>query len=128
MGFKWGPWLANIGLGDLLLYGLFTAAAYKGFGRRGGMVAVGVVTVFGALVPSFAPLVIQAVTRAGVGVVVPAQIFFGPAAALTYVFLSRHQAERSMRDWYVVQAQQQAVSGTVGQSARTPIPEAVPAN
>lgn len=35
IGFTLGTYSANIGLGDLLVYSLFTIAAYKGFGRRG---------------------------------------------------------------------------------------------
>ncbi len=122
IGFAWGGNNANIGLGDLLIYALFTIAAYKGFGRRGFTVAFPVIIVFGALMPSFAPLVIQSVTRSGIGIVVPAQIFFGPAALVSYLWLARQAPERSMREWYRAQAiaQQQAkeANASVGGMAK----------
>jgi len=95
---------ANIGLGDLLVYSLFMVAAYKGFGKRGVISAFTIITIFGAFLPAVAPLFIAATVRSGVGVVVPAQIFFGPAAFITYLWLSRREPERSMAEWYSVQA------------------------
>src|SRR6266508_751569 len=46
-----------------------------------------------------APLVITAVVRGNVGIVVPAQLFFGPAAFVGYRILARSGPERSMRAW-----------------------------
>jgi hypothetical protein len=99
IGFRAGLNSANIGIGDLLVYSVFAVAAYKGYGRRGAKLAFGLVTVFGALAPSLAPLVLSAVVRGNVGVVVPAQLFFGPAAFVGYRLLLRTGPERSMRDW-----------------------------
>jgi hypothetical protein len=99
IGFRAGLDSANIGIGDLLVYSAFTVAAYKGYGRRGAKLALGLVTVFGAFAPSLAPLVITAVVRGNVGIVVPAQLFFGPAAFLGYKFLARSGPERSMKAW-----------------------------
>ena len=56
-------------------------------------------TVFGAFAPSLAPLVITAVVRGNVGIVVPAKLFFGPAAFVGYRILARSGPERSMRAW-----------------------------
>jgi hypothetical protein len=99
IGFRAGLDSANIGIGDLLVYSAFTVAAYKAYGRRGARLSFGLVTVFGAIAPSLAPLVITAVVRGNVGVVVPAQLFFGPAAFVGYKILSRSGPERSMRAW-----------------------------
>jgi len=99
IGFRAGLNSANIGIGDLLVYSAFTVAAYKGYGRRGAQLAFGLVTVFGGLAPSLAPLVITAVVRGNVGIVVPAQLFFGPAAFVGYRILARSGPERSMRAW-----------------------------
>jgi hypothetical protein len=99
IGFRAGLNSANIGIGDLLVYSAFTVAAYKGYGRRGAKLAFGLVTVFGAFAPSLAPLVLTAVVRGNVGIVVPAQLFFGPAAFVGYRILARSGPERSMRAW-----------------------------
>jgi hypothetical protein len=116
IGFRAGLDSANIGIGDLLVYSTFTVAAYKGYGRRGARLAFGLVTVFGGLAPSLAPLVISAVVRGNIGVVVPAQLFFGPAAFVGYRLLIRTGPERSMREW-------RAASGV--RPAPEPVPEPV---
>lgn len=104
IGFAMGPYNANIGLGDLLVYALFMVAAYKGFGKRGMIASFIIVGIFGALMPATAPLVITATIRSGIGIVVPAQIFFGPAAMATYLLLKRQAPERSMAEWFSAQA------------------------
>jgi hypothetical protein len=109
IGFRAGLNSANIGIGDLLVYSAFTVAAYKGYGRRGAQLAFALVTVFGALAPALAPLVITAVVRGNVGIVVPAQLFFGPAAFVGYRMLLRTGPERSMRDWHATTAAERPV-------------------
>lgn len=104
IGFAMGPYNANIGIGDLLVYCLFIVAAYKGFGKRGVIASFIIVSIFGALMPATAPLVIAATIRSGIGIVVPAQIFFGPAAMITYLLLRRQAPERSMAAWFSAQA------------------------
>lgn len=99
IGFRMGTYNANIGLGDLLIYALFAIAAYKGFGRRGVISAFVIIPIFGAIVPALAPLVISTFIRDIGGIVVPAQGSFGPAAFLTYLWLSRKAPERSMKEW-----------------------------
>ena len=103
VGFVVGPYTANIGLGDLLVYALFAIAAYRGFGRRGVVVALGTITAFGAVVPALTPLLLSGFTREGIGIVVPAQTFFGPAAFLAYRRLSR-QRERTPAEWIATPA------------------------
>jgi hypothetical protein len=107
IGFRAGLDSANIGIGDLLVYSAFAVAAYKGYGRRGVAMAFGLVAVFGGLAPSLAPLVISAVVRGNIGVVVPAQLFFGPAAFIGYRILARSGPERTMREWRAVNTEEE---------------------
>lgn len=122
IGFKMGPLAANIGLGDLLIYGLFTVAAYKAYGRTGASAALGVITVFGAILPTLAPLMIAAVVRHNIGIVVPAQIFFGLPAFITYQLFARRAPERNMAEWYKVQDAQNHTTVRVARPVRRPAP------
>ena len=45
----------------------------------------------------------QGLVREGIGIVVPAQTFFGPVAFLAYRWLSRRTPERSMGEWFKLQ-------------------------
>lgn len=99
VGFTIGAYSANIGLGDLLVFSLFTIAAYKGFGRRGAIASFIIIGIFGALLPATSPLVLTVFIRQNIGIAVPAQVFFGPAALVTYWLLSRRSAERTMGQW-----------------------------
>ena len=99
IGFSVGIYSANIGLGDLLVFSLFTIAAYKGFGKRGAIASFIIIAIFGALIPATSPLILTAFVRQNIGIVVPAQVFFGPAALITYWLLSRRSAERTMGQW-----------------------------
>jgi hypothetical protein len=99
IGFRAGVNNANIGIGDLLVYTLFTVAAYKAYGRRAATYSLGAVLTFGGLVPVLVPLVMSSFTRGNIGFVVPAQTFFGPAAFALYLWLRRQGPERSMAAW-----------------------------
>ncbi len=99
IGFTLGVFNANIGIGDLLVYSLFIIAAYKGFGRKGVISSFAIIAIFGALMPALSPLVISSFVRQNIGIAVPAQAFFGPAAVITYWLLSRRSPERSMAQW-----------------------------
>src|SRR3954466_2909478 len=95
VGMRWGFDNAAIGIGDLLVYGLFVATGYKGYGRAAGRLAPAGGVVFGALTPAVVPLVISYVD-ARTDTLVPAQFWFGPAAFATWVWLrSRHGGERT---------------------------------
>ncbi len=118
IGFAFGPYNANIGLGDLLVYCLFIAAAYKGFGKKGALVSFVTIAIFGAILPSMSPLIISAVTRANIGITIPAQVLFGPVAFLTYFWLTRRQPERNMAGWLSAQAAAKR-SGTPARVNRT---------
>lgn len=89
IGWASGGMSANIGLGDLLVYGLFATAAFKEFGNRGAHSALATIFLFGAIAPTFAPLVISQFNQGTEGVVVPAQAFFGPAAFAVTAWLHR---------------------------------------
>ncbi|MCN9243664.1 hypothetical protein NGF19_23230 [Streptomyces sp. RY43-2] len=84
-----------VGMGDLLVYALFSTVAYKAYGRRGLTVALCLVAVFGALAPTLAPITVEAFTG-HLPEIVPAQIFFGPAAFIGYLALRRIGPERRM--------------------------------
>ncbi|MBV9688690.1 MAG: hypothetical protein JO202_03160 [Ktedonobacteraceae bacterium] len=99
IAFTIGTFRMSIGLGDLFVFSLFTVAAYKGFSVRGMIASLGLVAIFGTLLPLGVVLVLTAMTGRA-NVTVPAQVFFGPAAFITYLWLSRHTQERSMRQWY----------------------------
>jgi len=94
---------ANLGLGDILLYALYMIGAYKAYGRRGAVVMLPVIGVFGALLPGLSPLLVQHFVRQGIGIAVPAQLFFGPVAFAAYLWLRRQGPERSTGEWFRVQ-------------------------
>lgn len=99
IGMRWGFDNAAIGLGDLLVYALFTLTAYKGYGRRAARLAVAVVVLFGAVLPALVPLLVNYVDSR-TDTLVPAQVEFGPAAFATYVWLRRTRGpERTMRQF-----------------------------
>jgi hypothetical protein len=98
-GMRWGFDNAAVGVGDLLVYALFVLAANKAYGRRAARLAMVTVLMFGAVVPSLVPLVINYVD-ARTDIVVPAQAWFGPVAYLTYRWLRRtYGRERTMQEF-----------------------------
>jgi hypothetical protein len=92
MGFRFGPHIQNIGIGDLLVFTLFVLAAYRGYGRRAAGVATAAVVVVGGIVPIVLPTLVSGLNTEG-GFVVPVQTFFGPAAFLLYLWFRRRGAE-----------------------------------
>lgn len=102
IGWASGPYNANIGLGDLLVYGLFVTAAYKGFDRRGAIWAFVTIFVFGALAPALAPQLVSHFAQGADGVI-PAQLFFGPAAFAVTAHLYRRHPERTTCEWLASQ-------------------------
>jgi hypothetical protein len=90
---------AAVGLGDLLVFALFLVASYKAYGARAARVAMGLVFVFGAVLPSFAPLLINLIDARG-DIIVPVQTWFGPPAFLGYLWMRRRYGrERTMREF-----------------------------
>jgi plastocyanin len=99
VGFAAGAYNANVGLGDLLVFCLYTIAAYKGFGRRGAVTAMGVVVVFGAIAPSVTPLLVPGLFGTTAAAFVPIQALFGPAAFVHTRWLARTASERTTAQW-----------------------------
>jgi hypothetical protein len=98
-GMRFGIDNFAIGIGDLLVYGLFVVAAYKAYGRQAARLAVGLVVVFGTLLPAFAPLLINFVD-ARHDVLVPNQAFFGPVVFVSYLWMKHHYGrERTMAEY-----------------------------
>lgn len=98
-GMRFGIDNFAIGIGDLLVYGLFVVAAYKAYGRQAARLAVGVVVAFGALLPAFAPLAINFID-ARHDVLVPNQAFFGPVVFVCYLWMNhRYGRERTMAEY-----------------------------
>jgi hypothetical protein len=90
---------AIVGLGDLLVYAGFTIAAFKAYGRPGLRLALFLVFVFGATLPTLSGLLINYVDER-LDVVIPAQTWFGPAALVGYMWLRRRYGrERTMKEY-----------------------------
>ncbi|HEV3171708.1 MAG TPA: hypothetical protein VGZ32_15260 [Actinocrinis sp.] len=126
MGMRMGFDNASIGLGDLLVYALFTVAAYKAYGRVGASTALGLVAVFGAALPALAPLLINFVD-ARTDVLVPAQTWFGPAAFLGYRWLRhRYGRERTTQEFLATLAPQQMPAAVPAHVVAAPAPQPAP--
>jgi len=103
MGWVMGSYSSNLGIGDLLIFALFTICAFKGYGRKGVIASLAIIAIFGSILPSLSPLVVQQFGRAGIGITIPVQTFFGPVALLTYYLLRLTGPERSMAQWLSAQ-------------------------
>jgi hypothetical protein len=101
MGFRFGPHIQNIGVGDLLVFTLFVLAAYRGYGRRAAWVCAAAVVVVGGIMPIVVGS-LGAGLNPGGGFVIPVQTFFGPVAFLLYLWL-RHRGAEAPR-WQSAQA------------------------
>jgi hypothetical protein len=90
---------AIVGLGDLLVYAAFTIAAVKAYGPRALKLALTLILVFGAAMPTLSGLLINYID-ARADVIIPAQTWFGPAALIGYLWLRRHYGrERTMKEY-----------------------------
>jgi hypothetical protein len=99
MGMRIGYDEAIVGLGDLLVYAGFTIAAYKAYGRKALRLALILVFVFGAVMPTLSGLAFNYVD-ARLDVVIPAQTWFGPAGVIGYFWLRRRYGrERTMKEF-----------------------------
>jgi hypothetical protein len=110
VGFRFGVFGVEIGLGDLLAFGIFAAATYKAYGPKALRIAVLFILVFGVVAGSVTPLVIKEVIRGSLNVVVPVQALFGPPAfALYFWFRHRYGRERTMAEFHAALDAQAAV-------------------
>jgi hypothetical protein len=96
-GFTLGGYSGFIGLGDLFTFSLFATAASKGYGRRGTLLAFGVILVCGVLLPAFGLPLLAAQLSRGASNVVPVQVVFGPAVLAASCWLWRRRQEQSVR-------------------------------
>jgi plastocyanin len=99
VGFAAGSYNANVGLGDLLVFCLYTIAAYKGFGTRGAVASLVLIALFGAVAPSVTPLLVPGLFGTTAAAFVPIMTLFGPAAFAGYLWLSRTAGERPTAQW-----------------------------
>jgi plastocyanin len=83
---------------------MYTIAAYKGYGRRGAIVSLFVIAVFGAVAPSVTPLLVPGLFGTTAAAFVPVMTVFGPAVFASYLWLSRTAPERSGVQWIAEQA------------------------
>ncbi|RKT08348.1 hypothetical protein BX286_6444 [Streptomyces sp. 3211.6] len=88
---------AVVGMGDLLAYALFTTTAHKAYGKAGLWTGTALVLLFGVVAPVAALHIAGAVTG-HVPAVMPAQVFFGPAAFIGHLLLRRRGPERRMAE------------------------------
>ena len=123
VAFRMGVYNASLGIGDLLVYSLFTLVAYKAYGRAAAQISMVVTIVFGAVLPALAPLVTEAFLDARTDLIVPAQTIFGPVAFLCYLWM-RHRwgAERTM-----AQFDRSLRRKTAAEPVSAPVPVAEPA-
>lgn len=100
VGMRFDVFNAAIGIGDLLAFAIFAAAAYKAYGAAALRLALAFIVVFGATAPSLTPLVLGAFTRGSLNIVVPVQTWFGPPAFLLYRWIRAHYGpERTMAEF-----------------------------
>lgn len=92
MGFRFGPHIQNIGIGDLLVFTLFVLAVYRGYGRRAAAISAAAVVAVGGIAPIALPSLVSGLNTEG-GFVIPVQTFFGPAAFLLYLCFRRRGTE-----------------------------------
>ncbi|HEY6747114.1 MAG TPA: hypothetical protein VI357_15530 [Mycobacteriales bacterium] len=131
MGFRWDVDNAAVGIGDLLVYGLFILAALKAYGKPGLWLSLTLVTLFGAVLPSLVPLVINFVD-ARTDVLVPAQAWFGPPAVLGYLWLRhRYGRERTVQEFLAspdfIGRKPRVVPAAVTAPVPAPVPQPAPA-
>jgi hypothetical protein len=111
----------GIGIGDLLIYALYTIACYKAFGKNAARIAIVLAVVFGAAAPSLCPIVIALIDFRN-DILIPSQLFFAPVAFVAYLLMQRHYGrERSMGE-YLASAGSQAPAAAATPPAPAPEP------
>jgi hypothetical protein len=99
LGMRFGIDNYGVGLGDLLVYSLFLTAAYKAYGRQAASIAFGLILVVGVVVTAFVPFLANFIDTQ-LDLLIPSQIFFGPAAFLCYLWMRRRYGrERTMGEY-----------------------------
>lgn len=89
----------GIGIGDLLVYAIFTIACYKAFGRAAARIAAVVAVMFGAAAPSLVTFLVALIDFRN-DILIPSQAFFAPAALVAYLWMRRkYGRERTMAEY-----------------------------
>lgn len=111
-----------IGIGDLVVYALFTLACYKAYGKVAARVAASIAIVFGAAAPPLAGFALTLIDFRG-DILVPSQALFAPAAFLAYLWMRRRYGrERTMAEYLASGDNSAAVAG---REQPAPAPEPV---
>jgi hypothetical protein len=109
VGIRWSIYGVEIGLGDLLAFAFYAAAAYKAYGPRALRIAMAFILVFGVAGGSLTPLVIKELIRGSLNTVVPVQTLFAiPALCLYFWFRHRYGPERTMAQFRAAVAAERA--------------------
>jgi len=114
----------GIGIGDLLVYAMFTIACYKAYGWVAARLAIVVAAIFGAAAPSLFPLVVELIDYRN-DILIPSQIFFAPAAFLCYLWLRRRYGRERTTAEYLASADNPAVTEPAVQPAPARAPASV---
>jgi hypothetical protein len=121
MGTRFGIDNFSIGIGDMLIFALFTVAAYKAYGKVAARLSFALIGVFGIILPALTPFVVNLVDARG-DTVVPNQTIFGPAAFVCYLWLKhKYGRERTMAEYLA--STDNLTPGPVTAPQRSPAPE-----
>ncbi|MEA2425221.1 MAG: hypothetical protein QOH13_1631 [Thermoleophilaceae bacterium] len=96
IGFAVGDQFVSIGLGDVLIFCIYTLTAFRAYGRRGASTALMLIAVTGGILPPLLPVLLPDLVGSNP---IPVQVLFGPPAFLAYRWLSRSVTERGTRQW-----------------------------
>jgi hypothetical protein len=83
-----GETYAAIGLGDLMMLAVFPLTMWKGFGKRAGLIALGV---------GFTAIVLLFVLP--IGGIFPVMVVLGPLILIQYLWWRRHGQERRFKEF-----------------------------
>jgi hypothetical protein len=114
----------GIGIGDLLVYAMFTIACFKAYGRGAARVAAVVAVAFGAAAPNMFTFLVALVDFRN-DILIPSQVFFAPAAFVAYLWMRRRYGhERTMAE-YLASADNAARVTAPAEPAPAPEPVSV---
>lgn len=123
-GFRFGATNYGIGIGDLLVYAMFTIACYKAYGRVAARVAACISVLFGAAAPSLLAIVIALIDFRN-DILVPSQLLFGPAAFIAYLWMKRRYGRERTTAEYLASADNPASVAAPAEPAQAPEPVSV---
>jgi hypothetical protein len=123
-GFRIGATNFGIGIGDLLVYALFTIACYKAYGKVASRVAIVIAVIFGGAMPSLTPLVIALIDFRN-DILIPSQLFFAPAAFVAYLWMRRRYGDERLMRGYLASPDNAAADPAQAPAAPAPQPVSV---